>query len=102
MLAHHPLQSSKAVTGEARTNLGRYMHSTIEALPSTPTSEETELSSCPAGQASESTPTEASASVPCSAQWRKRKTSSAATRHRKTSPAEADEVDLPYFNAVTN
>ena len=45
MLAHHPSQLSKAVTGETRSDLGPYMHSTTEAAPSTPTSEGTELSS---------------------------------------------------------
>ena len=71
MLAHHPPHSSKAVTGETRGDLGPYTHSKPEAAPSTPTSEETELSSSPAGQASGSTQTVASASVLCSAQWRK-------------------------------
>ena len=58
MLPHHPLQSSKAATGEARTNLGPYMHST----PWT-------------GQASGSTQSEANESALCSAQPRKRRIS---------------------------
>ncbi len=73
MLAHHPPQSSKAVTVETRSDLGPYMHSTTEAAPSTPTSEETEPSSCLAGQVSESTQTEANESALCSARWRKRR-----------------------------
>ena len=47
------------------------MHSTTEAAPSAPTNEETELSSSPAGQASESAQTEANESALCSAQRRK-------------------------------
>ena len=73
MLAHHPSQLPKAVTGETRSDLGPYMLSTTEAAPSTPTNEETELSSCLAGQASESTQTEENASGLCSAQWGKRR-----------------------------
>ena len=73
MLAHRSSQPSQAVTGETRTDLGPYMHSTTEAAPSTPTNEETELSSSPAGQASGSTQTEANALALCSAQWRKRR-----------------------------
>ena len=44
-----------------------------EDASSTPTSEETELYSSPAGQVSESTQTEVNASALCSAQWRKRR-----------------------------
>jgi len=84
VLANHPPQLTKPVTGETRSDLGPYTHSTTEAAPSTPTSEETELSSSPAGQASGSTQTVANALVLCSVRWRKRKTSSTATRHRKT------------------
>ena len=54
-----PPQSSKAVTGETRSDLGPYMHSTTEAASSTPTNEETEPSSSPAGPVSKSTQTEA-------------------------------------------
>ena len=46
---------------------------TTEAAPSTPTNEETELSSCLAGQVSESTQTEENASALCSVPWRKRR-----------------------------
>ena len=46
---------------ETRGDLGPYMHATTEAAPSTPTSEETEQSSSPAGQVSESTQTGTSA-----------------------------------------
>ena len=72
MLAHHPSRPSQAVTGETRSDLGSYMHSTTEAALSTPTSEVTELSSCLAGQVSGSTQTEANASALSSARWRKR------------------------------
>ena len=51
-------QLSKAVIGGTRGDLGPYTHSKPETAPSTPTSEETEPSSCPAGQASGSTQTE--------------------------------------------
>ena len=68
MLAHHPPQLTKPVTGETRSDLGPYMHSIPEVAPSTPTNEETELSSCPAGPVSKSTQTEASALALCSAQ----------------------------------
>ena len=68
-----PSQLTKAVTGETRSDLGPYMHSTTEAAPSTPTNEETELSSCLAGQVSESTQTEENASALCSVPWRKRR-----------------------------
>ena len=44
-----------------------------EDASSTPTSEETELYSSPAGQVSESTQTEANALAPFSARWRKRR-----------------------------
>ena len=44
-----------------------------EDASSTPTSEETELYSSPAAQASESTQTEANALALCSARWRKRR-----------------------------
>ena len=54
-----------------------------EDASSTPTSEETELYSSPEDPASEFTQTEANALGLCSAQWRKRKTSSAATRRKK-------------------
>jgi len=70
---NYPSQLTKAVTGETRSDLGPYMHSTTEAAPSTPTSEETELSSSPADQASGSTQTEANGSVLCSVPWRKRR-----------------------------
>ena len=74
MLANHPSPLSKAVTGETRGDLRSYMHSTTVAALSTPTNEVTELSSCLAGQASESTLIVANASVLCSARWRKRRT----------------------------
>ena len=74
MLEHNPSQLTKAVTGETRSDLGPYMHSTTEAAPSTPTSEETEQYSSSAGQVSESTQTEANALVLYSARWRKRRT----------------------------
>ena len=51
------------------------MHSTTEAALSTPTNEETEQSSSPAGQASEFTQTAANALALCSAQRRKRRIS---------------------------
>ena len=73
MLAHHPPQLTKPLTGETRSDLGPYMHSTTEAAPSTPTNEETELSSCPAGQASGSTQTEENALALRLAQWKKRR-----------------------------
>ena len=73
MLANHPSPLSKAVTGETRGDLRSYMHSTTVAALSAPTNEVTELSSCLAGQASESTLIVANASVLCSARWRKRR-----------------------------
>ena len=54
---------------------------TAEAASSTPTSEATEPSSCPAALESESTKTETSALALCSPQGRKREASSTATRH---------------------
>ena len=73
MQAHHPPQSSKAVTVETRSDLGPYMHSTTEVAPSTPTNEVTELSSSLAGQVSESTQIAVSALGLCSTQLRKRR-----------------------------
>ena len=73
MLAHRLPQSSKAVTGETRSDLGPYMHSIPEVAPSTPTNEETELSSSPASPALGFTQTEANGSALCSALWRKRR-----------------------------
>ena len=92
MLANHPPQLTKPVTGETRSDLGPYMHSTTEAAPSTPTSEETEPSNCQAAPESGSTQTGSSALARCSARWRKPKTSSAATRYKKTPPAKAGGV----------
>ena len=48
-------------------------HSTTEAAPSTPTSEETELFNCLAGPASESTQVEANELDLCWVPWRKRR-----------------------------
>ena len=73
MQAHHPPQSSKAVTVETRSDLGPYMHSTTEVAPSTPTNEVTELSSSLAGQVSGFTQIEENGSDLSSAQWRKRR-----------------------------
>ena len=73
-MAHHPSQLPKAVTGETRSDLGPYMHSKPEAAPSTPTSEETEQSSCPTAQVLGSTQTVANELALCSAQLRKRRT----------------------------
>ena len=60
-----------------------------EDASSTPTSEETEPSSSPAGQASGSTQTEENESALCLGRWKKPKTSSAAIRLKKAPPAEA-------------
>ncbi len=53
--------------------LGPRICSTIEEALATPTNEETELSSSPAGQASGSTQTEENALAMCSARRRKRR-----------------------------